>query len=60
VTDRANMEASGHARWFERLLHNFEFELWISFDFRFPSSSRFCDAELTTIGDEDVAGLMSR
>jgi transposase len=26
---RVGMEASGHARWFERLLHNLEFELWI-------------------------------
>jgi hypothetical protein len=23
------MEASGHARWFERLLRNLELELWI-------------------------------
>jgi transposase len=26
---RAGMEASGHARWFERLLSELEFELWI-------------------------------
>src|SRR5215813_6184694 len=26
---RVGMEASGHARWFERLLHEFEFDLWI-------------------------------
>ena len=26
---RVGMEASGHARWFERLLHNMQFELWI-------------------------------
>jgi transposase len=26
---RVGMEASGHARWFERLLHDLEFELWI-------------------------------
>jgi transposase len=26
---RVGMEASGHAHWFERLLHNLEFELWI-------------------------------
>ena len=26
---RVGMEASGHARWFERLLHDFQFELWI-------------------------------
>jgi transposase len=26
---RVGMEASGHARWFERLLRNLEFELWI-------------------------------
>ena len=26
---RVGMEASGHARWFERLLHNLGFELWI-------------------------------
>ena len=26
---RVGMEASGHARWFERLLHNLQFELWI-------------------------------
>jgi transposase len=26
---RVGMEASGHARWFERLLHNLNFELWI-------------------------------
>ena len=23
------MEASGHARWFERLLHGLQFELWV-------------------------------
>ena len=26
---RVGMEASGHARWFERLLRELEFELWI-------------------------------
>jgi transposase len=26
---RVGMEGSGHARWFERLLHNLQFELWI-------------------------------
>jgi transposase len=26
---RVGMEASGHARWFERLLQNLQFELWI-------------------------------
>jgi transposase len=26
---RIGMEASGHARWFERLLHDLRFELWI-------------------------------
>jgi transposase len=26
---RVGMEASGHARWFERLLHQLQFELWI-------------------------------
>jgi transposase len=26
---RVGMEASGHARWFERLLYNLQFELWI-------------------------------
>jgi transposase len=26
---RVGMEASGHSRWFERLLRNLEFELWI-------------------------------
>ena len=26
---RVGMEASGHARWFERLLRDFEFELWV-------------------------------
>ena len=26
---RVGMEASGHARWFERLLRNLQFELWI-------------------------------
>jgi transposase len=26
---RVGMESSGHARWFERLLRHFEFELWI-------------------------------
>ncbi len=29
VQVRVGMEASGHARWFERLLHEFQFELWI-------------------------------
>jgi len=26
---RVGMEASGHARWFERLLNELQFELWI-------------------------------
>jgi transposase len=26
---RVGMEASGHSRWFERLLHELGFELWI-------------------------------
>ena len=26
---RIGMEASGHARWFERLLKELQFELWI-------------------------------
>jgi transposase len=26
---RVGMEASGHAHWFERLLHEMQFELWI-------------------------------
>src|ERR1041385_2061229 len=26
---RVGMEASGHARWFERLLNDLQFELWI-------------------------------
>jgi hypothetical protein len=26
---RVGMEASGHARWFEHLLHDLQFELWI-------------------------------
>jgi transposase len=26
---RVEMEASGHARWFERLLSELKFELWI-------------------------------
>jgi hypothetical protein len=26
---RVGMEASGHARWFERLLSELQFELWI-------------------------------
>jgi len=29
VKVRVGMEASGHARWFERLLHDLQFELWI-------------------------------
>jgi transposase len=29
VAVRVGMEASGHARWFERLLHDLQFELWI-------------------------------
>ena len=29
VTVRVGMEASGHARWFERLLTELQFELWI-------------------------------
>ena len=29
VTVRVGMEASGHARWFERLLNELQFELWI-------------------------------
>ena len=29
VAVRVGMEASGHARWFERLLHELRFELWI-------------------------------
>jgi transposase len=29
VTVRVGMEASGHARWFQRLLNKLQFELWI-------------------------------
>ena len=29
VSVRVGMEASGHARWFERLLGDLQFELWI-------------------------------
>src|SRR5512143_2527816 len=29
VKVRVGMEASGHARWFEHLLHELQFELWI-------------------------------
>jgi transposase len=29
VTARIGMEASGHARWFERLIAELQFELWI-------------------------------
>ena len=29
VRVRVGMEASGHARWFERLLSELQFELWI-------------------------------
>ncbi len=29
LTVRVGMEASGHARWFERLLGGLQFELWI-------------------------------
>lgn len=29
IEARVGMEASGHARWFERLLHDLQFELWI-------------------------------
>ena len=29
VPVRVGMEASGHARWFERLLHDLQYELWI-------------------------------
>ena len=29
LTVRVGMEASGHARWFERLLNELQFELWI-------------------------------
>jgi transposase len=29
VRVRVGMEASGHARWFERLLHDLQFEMWI-------------------------------
>ena len=29
VAVRVGMEASGHARWFERLLRDLQFELWI-------------------------------
>src|SRR6266481_8091383 len=29
LTVRVGMEASGHARWFERLLSDLQFELWI-------------------------------
>ena len=29
VPVRVGMEASGHARWFERLLNELQFELWI-------------------------------
>jgi transposase len=29
VTVRVGMESSGHSRWFERLLRDLQFELWI-------------------------------
>jgi len=29
IAVRVGMEASGHARWFERLLYDLQFELWI-------------------------------
>jgi hypothetical protein len=29
ASERVGMEASGHARWFERLLAELQFELWI-------------------------------
>ena len=29
VAVQVGMEASGHARWFERLLRDLQFELWI-------------------------------
>ena len=36
---RAGMEASGHARWFERLLAELDFELWIGDARRSPGSA---------------------
>ena len=35
---RVGMEASGHARWFERLLAELNFELWIGDAARSPGS----------------------
>ena len=35
---RVGMESSGHARWFERLLHELGFELWIGIRQRFGPS----------------------
>jgi transposase len=29
VQVRVGMEASGHARWFERLMHELQIELWV-------------------------------
>ena len=38
---RVGMEASGHARWFERLLGELQFELWIG-DAAEIQSTRAC------------------
>ncbi len=35
---RVGMESSGHSRWFERLLHELGFELWIGDAARFAPS----------------------
>src|SRR5882724_1337574 len=35
---RVGMEASGHARWFERLLAELNFELWIAHQYSRPTA----------------------
>jgi hypothetical protein len=37
---RVGMEASGQARWFERLLSELHFELWASIQGRLPLTSK--------------------
>jgi hypothetical protein len=54
---RVGMEASGHARWFERLLTELEFELWIgdAAEIRTPASTQAEDGSAGCTTDFAVA-----
>src|SRR5579864_6507257 len=53
---RVGMEASGHARWFERLLRELQFELWIG-DAAVVRTKRVREAKDRSRGRAVVVGL---